>query len=79
MSFRTMTTRDPRPEHIEAVLAVLQDGALHTPADIIEKSGQSMTAVNSVLNQLERSGRLDILRQNEAPKVRVSLKANSPS
>jgi predicted transcriptional regulator len=67
---------EPKAEHIDAVVAALDGQEKLTPQAIAKISGLSLTKVKCALNRLEIDGKIDVVRQDVSPKVRVSLRAN---
>lgn len=63
----------PKPEHISAVLSTLRQGTLLTPQEIAVKSSLTLSQVKCVLNHLESTQQLRVVRQETAPRVRVAL------
>lgn len=65
----------PKPEHISAVLSTLRQDTLLllTPQEIAVKSSLTLSQVKCVLNHLESTQQLRIVRQETAPRVRVAL------
>lgn len=74
MPFQRFNTLKPKPEHIDGVLRVLREQELQTPQAIAKRAELSHTQVNCVLDHLEQSNQLVVVRQNASPKVRVGLK-----
>ncbi len=73
MSFNYTSSLPPRLEHIEAVLDVLQDGGICSPKAIVETTKLTLTQVNGALTQLERIGKIRVVRQDTTPKIQVAL------
>lgn len=63
----------PKPEHISAVLSTLHKGELLTPQEIAVDSGLTLSQVKCALNYLESTQQLRVVRQETAPRVRVTL------
>lgn len=65
--------RKPRPEHIEQLIACLQGKDLITPNEITKASDLTLTATYGAIDELERQGKLVVIRQNKTPKMQVKL------
>lgn len=65
--------RKPRPEHLEQLIACLKGRDLITPLEITKVSSLTLTATNGAIEELERQGKLVVVRQNKTPRTQVKL------
>lgn len=73
MTFGTFRLK-PAPDHLAAVISVLEISELISPQGIAKQSGLSLTKVRCALAQLEKEEKLIIVQQEMSPKLRVKLK-----
>lgn len=65
--------RQPKPEHLEKFMDSLKPEELVTLQEIVKRSGLSLTAVTGAVDDLQRQGKIKVIRQNKTPKVQIGL------
>lgn len=66
--------RKAKPEHIAAFLKAVKRDEIITPYEIVKRSSLSLTAVQGVISEFENLNKIEIIRQNDTPRMRIRLK-----